>query len=124
MKDPYFRELREMEQPAKGMPNVTGGSTKGTLASDGDHAGGNEDSSRKGESFVRDEGPQLPPIKNPGLMFQKPKPKKSPVEEQKLPHNPSTKSITVEVRNPAASRKPFEPKKSFVYIRKSNKHYF
>jgi hypothetical protein len=77
------------------MPNVTEISTKETLVSDEDHAGGNEDSSRKGESFVRDEGPQLPPIKKPGLMFQKPKPKKSPVEEQKLPHSPSTKSITV-----------------------------
>lgn len=125
MKDPYFRELREMEQPSKGMPNVTGMLTRGSLVSDGDHAGGNEDSSRKGESFARDESPQLPPIKNPGLMAPKQKPKRSLLEEQKIPHNPSTKSITVELKNPAALRKPIEPKKSFVspYVKKPNKHY-
>jgi len=58
----------EMERPAKGMPNVTGISTKGTLVSDGDHLGGNGDSWSRGESLVRDGGPQLPPIKNPALL--------------------------------------------------------
>jgi len=121
LKDPYFRELREMEQPAK-VPQSIG--TRSSVADDGDAASGYEDSMKKSDVSPRDEMPQLPPIKNPGLFSLKSKQVRKP--DPKVSHNPSNKSITLEIKNSSSFKKPLEPKKTFAspYSKKFAKNYF
>ena len=120
LKDPYFRDLRELEA-TKIPPSVA---TRGSVAGDGDTTSGHDDSTKKSDVSPREEMPQLPPIKNPGIFTVKPKPGKKP--EPRVPHNPSNKSITLEVKNSSSFKKYLEPKKTYAspYGKKAGKYYF
>jgi renal tumor antigen len=95
LNDPYFRDLREVDQPPKLAPSP--GLTGKLLGTDGDNATSNEESMRMSEA----EGiTPLPPIKNRPRVSKKIFP-----GEAKFMHNSSNKSITVDVK-PVIVKKP------------------
>jgi len=87
LKDAYFADLREMEQvKIAPSPALTGKMYSG----DGDNPSSNEDSMRTSEA-AREEIPSLPPIKGKPVVSRKLLP-------PAIPHNPSNKSITMEMK--------------------------
>jgi len=87
LKDAYFADLREMEQPKIApSPALTGKLYSG----DGDNPSSNEDSMRASEAG-REDIPSLPPIKGKPVVSRKLLP-------PAIAHNSSNKSITMDLK--------------------------